>query len=797
MPTSSAATDGTRDRVDPRTATSVDDLIAALRSTKSVYGNPSVRELTRRINGLRANRRGSRAIPVTSSTVGYCFRTGRRRIDHSLLFDLLDAIGVSEADRGQWEDAWQSVTCRQAPTPAVEVQTTLTAPTSRMIGREAELAEILTRPATPHAWVIEGMAGVGKSHLALHAAQYLADGRTTRYADLSAQVDGPVINAVDVMDALLHSFGIEWTELPHRLSDKVRTLSNLTRSSSALLILEDVERADQVQPLLPLARHCPILLTTRHRLGLPDVQRIALDVLPSASAHELLRQEIGAARVDAEPEAAAAMVRICGGLPLAIHTAAPTIRAKQGWTLADHTQRIAELGAADGFESAIASTYRQLSPEARRLLHRLTLHPGAQFGREIVRVIAATRGHPDQILQELLDDHLITEPAAGRYGMHQLVRGFAYQQAIAEESSTDRRKIIELILRHYIDLTSRATDALYSDSGDHELSDEAARDWLDNERTNLIGAIGFAAEQQADLECVQLAEALWPHLLATTDINGSRATQPIAAEAAQRLRDHEVEGTALRRQSITWIWSGDPIRAIDCMHGALRRARVAGAKDLEGDALNGLGVYAQMAGDLDQAIDYYREALEVHTMSGNRLGVAKACGNLAIAYDDAGSLMEAIGAFEESNKILAELGNLPGLAANQHNLGHAYREVGQLSEAVTAFQASIELNQTVGSQHNQAASHGALAVAYARAGQADLAQAQISAARELARTVREADLDACLGNEIGLTYLALGQRAEAEQEFRAAMAIAQDARNGYEENRASQCLRELGASLAS
>lgn len=149
---------------DPDAISTLDDLIATLRAIKIWAGDPPIRELVKRINLERKARAvpGERVTEVSSSTVGYCFRLGRRRLDYDLLFDLLDAMGMPKESWQAWIRAWQAACGRPAP-GAVTVRTELTGEVASFVGRRAELATILDAAGKPPV-LIHGMAGVGKPH---------------------------------------------------------------------------------------------------------------------------------------------------------------------------------------------------------------------------------------------------------------------------------------------------------------------------------------------------------------------------------------------------------------------------------------------------------------------------------------------------------------------------------------------------------------------------------------------------------------------------------------------------------
>src|SRR5699024_348365 len=98
----------------------------------------------------------------------------------------------------------------------------------------------------------------------------------------------------------------------------------------------------QLEDLLPTAPGSLAIVTSRRRLaGLDGVHPEPLAVLPAAEATALLARIVGD-RIAAEPEAAAEVVRRCGGLPLAIRLAGARLAHRPRWRVADLVRRLGE-----------------------------------------------------------------------------------------------------------------------------------------------------------------------------------------------------------------------------------------------------------------------------------------------------------------------------------------------------------------------------------------------------------------------------------------------------------------------
>ena len=199
---------------------------------------------------------------------------------------------------------------------------------------------------------------------------------------------------------------------------------------------------------------CVAVVTSRDALAgmvaRDGAHRLDLGMLPPAEAVELLRALIGE-RVDAEPEAAVTLAGYCARLPLALRVAAERAAASPGVPLADVTSELADqqerldlLDAAGDPLTAVRAVFswsvRHLDGEAARAFGLLGLHPGACFDTyAAAALIDTTLRQARGLLGRLARAHLIQAAGAGRYGMHDLLRTYAADQA-AEQDSEERKR---------------------------------------------------------------------------------------------------------------------------------------------------------------------------------------------------------------------------------------------------------------------------------------------------------------------------------------------------------------------
>lgn len=341
----------------------------------------------------------------------------------------------------------------------------LPAPPAHFAGRTAELA-VLTglldqpSPRTPGQVVIsaiDGMPGVGKTALALQVAHLAADRFPDRqlFADLHGYTPGrSPADPADVLADLLAAVGVDSRYLPADLEGRAAMWRDRVAGRKVLLVLDNAASSSQVEPLLPGAATCLVLITSRQFLG--DLHAVTVEstlgVLSPADATQMFTY-LAPRAVDA-PDRVAELVALCGYLPLAIALLARLFNRHPAWTLADLiTEARARLLTVTAESRTIAATfglsYRALDRDQRRFFRYLGLLPGPDVDP---RAAAALTGLPLELAVGYLDalqgSRLLEEPAARRFRMHDLIRHYARGLAEAEDPGP-RKQAVDRLLDYY------------------------------------------------------------------------------------------------------------------------------------------------------------------------------------------------------------------------------------------------------------------------------------------------------------------------------------------------------------
>ncbi|TDD02155.1 hypothetical protein E1294_51325 [Nonomuraea diastatica] len=208
------------------------------------------------------------------------------------------------------------------------------------MGREAELEHLcdhmICGRQRPTIFALSGCGGVGKSALAIHAAHQIAghfpDGQL--YVDLHGAItDIEPLQPAEALRRFLCSLGLAETAVPASVEEAAARFRSMTNGKRVLVVLDNARDAEQVRPLIPGGVGCGVIMTCRRTVApFGGVVHRDLDVLSEQEAGLLLSRLVGPERVEAEPGAVASVVRLCGGLPLALCIVAARLAARPAWS---------------------------------------------------------------------------------------------------------------------------------------------------------------------------------------------------------------------------------------------------------------------------------------------------------------------------------------------------------------------------------------------------------------------------------------------------------------------------------
>jgi DNA-binding SARP family transcriptional activator len=329
------------------------------------------------------------------------------------------------------------------------------------VGRDDELAALDAQMSGDEGgiWVISGTAGVGKTALAQRwahrAAQRFPGGQLS--IDLRGyDVDNEPVSPAAALSQLLRALG---AAPPGGLPDTVSARAALYRSLLAdrrmLVLLDNARDAAQVVPLLPASG--AVLVTSRHRLGelvvRAGARSMPLSALSAEEAYTLLESALGPDRLAAEAASTAELLRLCAGLPLALRIASARLAARPAAPIAAVVTELAR--GCGALAAAFDASYQALRPDQQRLFRLLGLVPGPDFTPATAAAVAGiATSRALRLLGGLTAAHLVEQHEAGRYRLHNLIRGYAAARVCADP---DRDPARARLIEHNLSLTVAGT----------------------------------------------------------------------------------------------------------------------------------------------------------------------------------------------------------------------------------------------------------------------------------------------------------------------------------------------------
>jgi DNA-binding SARP family transcriptional activator/tetratricopeptide (TPR) repeat protein len=632
--------------------------------------------------------------------------------------------------------------------------------------------------------IVVGKGGVGKTSLAVHVSHRMAD----RFPDgmLFADLHGGtshVVNPAQVLERFLRALGTPASQIPEGFDERAEVYRNLVANRQILVVLDDALSESQVSPLLPSSGTAGVLVTSRRRLtGMAGAMHIQLDVLDVSKSVELLARITGRTRVQAEHEAATAVARHCGHLPLALRIAGARLSARPHWSieqfverLANESQRLDELRHGDmGIRPSIMLTYQSVTAQARQLFRRLALLDSPVFSGWIgAALLDKPITEAEDILDELVSTQLI-ESTDGNFGVHsqyrfhELIRVFARERLIAEEAAAARTATLERALGALLHLAEMAHIRYFG--GDYvrirsdafrwplpdRMVEQLIRDplaWYELERTTLVCGVKQAA--QAGL--VELSWGLASSTVALFEsriyLDDWRETHEIALEATSKA--HHIRGQAAMLDSIASLHITQ--QRFEPARRDLTQAvqLFEEAHDEQGVALatRHIAHLDRLGGRLDEATRRYEQALATFRRLGDHIAIAHVLHGLA-------EVRLELAQFDSAKELLSEALQLCQIAKCTrieaqvlYRQGEACLLSAELADAIGKFELSLALSKDISDIVGEAYALQGIGIARVRQSELEQARNALERAREFAVIASEQLVEARA--ILGLSELAL------------------------------------------
>ncbi|TDC67507.1 tetratricopeptide repeat protein [Actinomadura sp. GC306] len=674
------------------------------------------------------------------------------------------------------------------PDGAGPPQVSLPADNPYFAGRAISLGKLdllVSQSEWPRAVIVQGMAGVGKTTLALHwahrAVDRFPDG--VLFADLRGTRRGPVTPA-EAMGQVLRAAGVPGDRLPRTEAELAAQCRSMLGDRRMLLILDNASRPEQVRPLLTAATSGLVLVTSRHRLPAllesADIRTLELQEMASQEAVDLIANVLGPgdARVREEHQAAVRLARECGHLPLALGLMAGRLAENPGESIAatvrELTARDAEDaapygpglaggglggGLGDGavpggsgteLRAAVSPTfdvaYRSLRRDQREAFRLLGLVAGPDFTPTALAALQdRTVDEARDCLEGLRQAYLVQDVGPNRYRMHDLLRDFAREQGLLEDSDGEQLAAQQRLLAAYLAdardagaaVPGRPRPALgrtpprrRDEPPHHEAREATGRAaglaWFEAERRNLVAAVHQAARLGLHRTCWELADALFDFQDFRRYSEDNIAVHQAGLHAARAEEDWAAAAVMLHNLAMAHFELGDAVQAIGYGEDARRGFRAVDPPDRYGEAVT-LATLADVhvvLGRYLTAIEQARLSLSIHGELADAAGraVAKGHETLARAYLGLGGYEKALEHAAQALGIRSRNDDLPGMAESLLTIAQVHRRQGNVHDAVAHALEALSIRQELADMHGAAQALTELARMNATLGLRDMAR---------------------------------------------------------------------------
>jgi DNA-binding SARP family transcriptional activator/tetratricopeptide (TPR) repeat protein len=655
--------------------------------------------------------------------------------------------------------------------------------------------------AGPTMLVIAGIAGAGKTSLAVHwahrARAAFPDGQL--FVRLRAHQPGGPVAAKVAVAGCLAALGLDRREIPDHEDHMSALLRTITSSRRLLLLLDDADGEEQVRALLPGTGWSRVLITSRRQLSglvaLDGAARLRLEPLPDEDALALLAGTIGSARVRDEAVAAALLARRCGNLPLALRVAAALVASHPGRTVAgalremqaDPSGRTLALHAdpSTAVRAAFDASYRRLSPAAGQLFRLLGVAPVPDLGVPAICALAGLgRDDTRQALDELAAASLVHPVPGDRVTLHDLLRSYAADLHASIDGANRADQARQRLVAYYLSAIDAAARLIYpyrlrldnrryggrtaEESPDVFADEVAAVAWLDAEQANLMQMIRWAATVDPEA-CWLLADSAGGYLMQSAPAGGWMMALTTALDAATRSRRPDVRCAITLTMGIVNFRAQRYDRTLELARHAATLARQAGWTDGRAAALNQQAIVYDVRGETTTAERLFEQALVLYQRTGREIGCAVQLTNLAelhLATGDLGRARdEAVAALPDA----ASGRHTTGRAAILTRLGRAQSLLGEVAAARVTLARAMHFGRHNGDRAGMIMACTTLAALHRGAGEPEAAFDALAMASTLNDRLDDARERIELLIEYGLTCLAAGRRPEARDCLRRAL----------------------------
>ncbi len=698
---------------------------------------------------------------------------------HVVFWETLCSMLAEPSDReimrkhyGEWVGLLPPETNRGVPYQAPRV-------VAEFVGRVEELArldELLVPGLRVGITGLVGMGGLGKTELAKRAADRTAD----RFRDGVLWADCKEQGLGTIAYLWAGAYGVQLAGDDE--ASKVAGWRSLACRKEALLIFDDVQPKQDIEPLIPPRGRCAVLVTTRYgaHAALQGMARLDLETFQTEEAVALVDDVLEAGMAATQEEAALRLFELTGYLPLALDVALHLAK-RCGWELAALNAELQVRGALQvlGDEQRLSKSlwatfeaaWDNLPAELQEVFGLL---PVFQAGPSFSTTALAAAMRQDATVAEkqlyrLAGRSLVKHIGDERWGLHPLLGEFAETRGGLDELVWKR------MAGYYVEVLKVANE-LYMQGGDGVRQGLAL---FDLERRHIEKGHAWATARAREDDEAEWLSGRYSEVGANVlnlrlHVREWIGWLEAAVEAAGRVANRRLEGVHLGNLGNAYLQLGQTRKAIEYYKRALRMSREIGDRRGEASRLANLGsAYADLGNTL-RAIGYYEQALEISREIRDRRGEGMHLGNIGLAQTEMGDARAALGCYERALRISREIGDRQNEGNWLGNQGIAHATLGDARGAIECFEQALEIHREIGDRRGEGNDLGNLGHAHSDLGEVQQAIEFYEQALLVSQEIGNRRGEGMHLGNLGNTQLQLGNARRAIQYHEQALEISRE-----------------------
>jgi len=701
------------------------------------------------------------------------------------------------------------------------------------VGRSQEMQTLITALRKGGSCGINGMAGLGKTELALitgnRTKEEFPDGQI--FVDMEGTREPPLNPAKAIATCIRAFVGVD-AKLPDNIKELRDFYLSVLAGKRALVMLDNAADRDQLTPLLP-PEGSALLVTSRSRIVLPGMTSITLDQLKPEEARTLLLSISSRIRF----EVANRICELCGYMPLAVRAAGsllavtvdlePTDFAAELENERTRLERLGNEGVDISVTASFNLSYSRLSKQTAQVFRRLATFPGT-FDSEAEMNICEDKQHKH--LSELVRRGMVFyESETSRYRLHELVRAFA--KTLVKEKEWSRSN--KLFSEHYL-TTLRQANQLYVQSGP---AHGQGLELFTKEAENIRYGWNWSNAQKEEND--DAAKVAWSYtndgahvLLNRMPADELKIWAKASLSIAERLGDKKEELNPLcllglidesigefdSAENYFRLASNLSLGVGDNRNGAFLLEHLGRVQVTKGHVYEGLESYQrarQFLCDLGEheeelklvsdialalsklredhlAVDYLQKVLENARTKGNKLEEANALANLATVWKNR-SKSQCILWSDEAAEIFRQLNYKHWQAQALLQSGLLRVETNEPDAGSEQIRLALTIYREIGDGDGEARAVGTLGEAYRFLNRYDEALTLFEEQLQIALKIRDRKRQIIALGDKGATLVKLGHYDEAILAFNEAKQLAKLTGNHNDETKALGSLGEAYA----